>query len=313
MMKPNRRTIRWVALLVIGAIGALCVLSTTASAQQMEPRAFSPAPVGLNIVFIGYAYSTGSLLFDQSVPIEDATADVNVITPLYVRSINFFGMSGKVAAFAPFFIGDWQGKLNGEPAATSRSAFGDPTARLAVSFLGAPALALREFAGYRQKTILGAGLDVVIPVGEYDPDKIINLGSNRWSLRTSVGGSQALGKLTLELLADAWFFTENPESLNGATVKQDPILGLQGHAIYTFARWVWVGLDAGFGSGGQTKVNDVAKDNNQNSSRAGVTLGFTLGRRHGLKLSYVSAVSTRIGADLDILVAGYQYRWGGGI
>jgi hypothetical protein len=294
-------------------ITAISALLCTADAQELEPRAFSPAPVGLNIVFLGYGFSTGGLLFDQSLPIDDATADVNSITGFYVRSINFFGASGKVAALIPYFVGDYQGKLEGEPASTSRSGFGDPRVRFTVSFLGAPALTAQQFGSYRQKTILGARLNVIIPVGQYDGSKIVNLGTNRWSFKASVGGSQAIKRWTFELLADAWFFTENPESLNGATVRQEPILGLQGHVIYTFARWLWVGLDIGYGTGGQTIVNGVKKDNSQNSSRGGVTIGLTLARRHGLKLAYVSAVSTRIGADFDTVVGGYQYRWGGGI
>jgi len=128
---------------------AISILLPTAEAQELEPRAFSPAPVGLNIVFLGYGHSTSSLLFDQALPISDATADVNSITGLYVRWINFFGVSGKVAALVPYFLGDYRGKLEREPAASSRSGFSDPRVRFTVSFLGAPALTAREFAGYR--------------------------------------------------------------------------------------------------------------------------------------------------------------------
>lgn len=304
--------IRWVGCFTI-ALLLLGAMSSIANGQELEPRAFSPAPVDLNIVLISYGYSTGSLLFDQSLPIKDATADINSITGVYVRSINFFGASGKVGAVVPFFTGDWRGNVEGEPASTSRTGFGDPRLRFNVSFLGAPALTAREFAGYRQKTLLGAGLDVIIPVGQYDPDKLVNLGYNRWAFKGSVGGSQAIGRLTLELMAAGWIFSENPESLNGATIKQDPIVSIQSNIIYTFARWIWVGVDFGFGFGGQTKVNGVSRDNNQDSSKAGTTFGFTLGRRHGLKLVYVSAVSARIGADFDSVIAAYQYRWGGGI
>jgi hypothetical protein len=300
------------ALALITAIGMGTSVCPT-FAQELEPRAFSAAPVGLNIALLSYGFSTGSLLFDQSLPIDDATVDVNSVTGVYVRSINFFGASAKVAALAPFFIGDWRGNLEGEPAFTSRTGFGDPRLRLTVSFLGAPALEAGEFSGYRQKTVLGAGLNVIVPLGQYDASKIVNLGSNRWSFKAAMGGAQAVGRWTFELLASAWLFTTNEEFLNGTTLKQDPIFDLQGHILYTARPWLWLGLDGGYGTGGQTTVDDVAKDSKQNSSRMGATLGFTLSRRHGLKLAYVSAVSTRIGADFDTIVAAYQYRWGGGI
>jgi hypothetical protein len=301
-------------VLRLGALTlALLVPPGKALSQDLEPRAFSPAPVGLNIVALAYGYSAGSLLFDQSLPIDDATADVNNIAAMYVRSIDFFGASGKATAVIPFFAGDWRGKLDGEPASTSRTAFGDPRLRIAVSFLGAPALTAREFASYRQKTILGAGFDIIVPLGQYDPDKIINLGGNRWSFKASVGGAQAVKRWTFELLTSAWFFTRNPQSLNDTVVEQDPILSLEGHILRTLTPRIWVGLAVGLGAGGQTIVDGIRKDNNQKSSRVGGTVGFNLSRRHGLKLAYVSAVSTRIGADFETFLAAYQYRWGGGI
>ena len=45
-----------------------------AQAQDLEPRAFSPAPVGLNIVAVGYTNSQGNVFFDRSLLIEDATS-----------------------------------------------------------------------------------------------------------------------------------------------------------------------------------------------------------------------------------------------
>src|SRR5205085_9839868 len=43
--------------------GASCLLAavTTAEAQELEPRAYSNLPIGLNFVAAGYAYSKGGL------------------------------------------------------------------------------------------------------------------------------------------------------------------------------------------------------------------------------------------------------------
>ncbi len=87
------------------------LLATTARAQQLEPRAFSAAPVGLNIAGLGYGYNTGDLLFGQDIPIEDASAKINTLTGLYVRTIDFFGASAKLSAIVPFAWGTYRGRV----------------------------------------------------------------------------------------------------------------------------------------------------------------------------------------------------------
>ena len=60
------------------------------------------------------------------------------------------------------------------------SGFVDPRLRFSVNFYGAPALTLKEFAGYKQDLILGASLQVSVPLGQYDADRLVNIGTNRW-------------------------------------------------------------------------------------------------------------------------------------
>jgi hypothetical protein len=45
---------------------------------------------------------------------------------------------------------------------------------------GAPALTLKEFAGYTQDLIVGASLQVSVPLGQYDESRVVNIGTNRW-------------------------------------------------------------------------------------------------------------------------------------
>jgi hypothetical protein len=57
---------------------------------------------------------------------------------------------------------------------------GDPLLRISVNFFGAPALSMAEYPAYRQDVIVGASLQVTAPLGQYDPDKLLNVGTNRW-------------------------------------------------------------------------------------------------------------------------------------
>lgn len=281
-------------------------------AQDLEPRAFSPAPVGVNFAAVGYGYSFGNVLLDPSLLIEDGTGKVHSLAAAYVRTFSFFGMTAKADAVVPFASGDWKGLLDGEPATRSATGFGDPTVRLAVNFVGAPALEIPRFLTFRQRWIVGASLEVLVPIGQYDPERLINLGSNRWTFIPRVGVSRSLGRWTLEGVAAAWLFMANTDFL-GTTLEQDPLWTVQGSVSYVFDGGAWLAADGGWGSGGRTKVNGASGSERQENVRYGVTFAYPLTRRTALKLAWIGGLSTRLGADFDTIALVYQYRWGGGL
>jgi hypothetical protein len=69
--------------------------STVLNAQDVQPRVYAPAPTGVNLLTLGYAYSSGSVLFDKTVPIENATGDIRSLNVVYSRSIAVLGMAGR--------------------------------------------------------------------------------------------------------------------------------------------------------------------------------------------------------------------------
>lgn len=292
---------------------ALALRVTTAPAQDLEARTYVNAPVGVNFALLAYGYSTGNVLVDQALPVEEGQARLNSIVGRYVRTIDVFGLSGKINAIVPFTTGTFEGVLNGQFASTSRSNLADPRLEFSVNLVGAPALKGREFAGYRQRTIVGASVQVIVPVGEYNPDKLVNLGSNRWSFRPQIGISHAAGRWHLELYGSTWLFTDNSEYFGGTTLEQKPIYAVQGHVSYTFRPGLWVALGGGHARGGRTTVDGALRNDLQENSRFGTIVSLPLARRHGLKLVFSSGIATRIGADFDSFGVAYQFRWGGGV
>jgi hypothetical protein len=298
---------------LIMLVAALTLPISPATAQDLEPRAFSPAPVGLNIVAVGYTNSRGNVFFDQALVIEDATGTVHSAAGLYVRTFGIAGMSAKAAVAVPFAWGDWEGLVDGVPASTSRRGFADPRVALAVNFFGAPAVTLKEFAAYQEGIIGGASLAASVPLGQYDPEKLINLGSNRWALRARAGLSGRIRRWTVEAMVDGHFYTTNDEYFGGAVVEQAPIVAIQGDVIYTFRSGLWAGVSAGLADGGRITVNGVEKEDVQRNSRLGFFLTMPFTRRHSVALYYTNSVRTRLGTDFDLFNFSYQYRWGGGI
>ena len=60
-------------------------VTAPARAQQLEPRAYTNLPIGLNFLMAGYSHSRGDVLFDHSLPVSDANAKVNTLILGYVR------------------------------------------------------------------------------------------------------------------------------------------------------------------------------------------------------------------------------------
>jgi hypothetical protein len=298
---------------IVTVLVIIIVWTGAAVAQDLQPRAFSPAPVGLNTVLVGYALSSGNVFFDQALLIEDATGDVHAITTSYVRTFGVLGKLAKITAVVPYAFGDWKGEVAGVPASTSREGFPDPSVQVAVNFIGAPAVKLKDFRTYREGTIVGASLVAVVPLGQYDPARLINLGSNRWAFRPRLGVSRRIERLTLEAMGDVWVYTDIPEAYGGTTISQDPIWALHANVIYAFKSGIWTGVSGGIASGGETTVNGVEKDNAQTNSRFAATLAVPLNRRLSLRFFYINSVKTALGADFDFYNLSLQYTWGSGL
>ena len=82
---------------------------------------------------------------------------------------------------------------------------------------GAPALSLEEFRDYKSDLIIGSSFEVTSPLGQYDSDKLVNIGTNRWSFMPELGISKTVGPLTLELATGVRFYTDNNDFLDGRT------------------------------------------------------------------------------------------------
>jgi len=285
-----------------------------ARAQQMEPRSYANAPIGLNFLIAGYQYSWGDVLFDPSLPVNNADAKVNSLVLGYSRVLDFWGQSGTLAVVVPYAWLSANGEVEGDAKSVTRTGFGDLGLRWSVNLLGAPAQSLEEFREYQQDTIVGASLTVTAPTGQYDSTKLVNIGTNRWSFKPEVGVSKALGSWILEADAAVTFYTDNNESFPGSSVRQqDPLYALQAHVIYTFNPKLWGALDATYYFGGRTSVNGNLNDNLQSNTRWGATLAQSIDVRSSIKLFFNSGVYARTGTDFTTVGIAWQYRWGAGL
>jgi hypothetical protein len=236
---------RFLRLSVFGwLIVALAVASVETHAQDLEPRAFANTPVGLNFLIGGYAYAKGTVGTDASVPLEDTEVTLNSAVLAYVRTLDLWGRSGKFDVILPYAWASGTATLAGQPRKREVSGLGDPRFRFSMLLYGGPALSLDEFRDFQPDVIIGTSLEVTPPLGQYDSDKLLNIGTNRWSFKPEIGVSKTLGPLTLELATGVRFYTDNNDFLDGQTLQVSPLYSVQGHLIYSFTTGLWLGLNA---------------------------------------------------------------------
>jgi hypothetical protein len=298
---------------IVLAVLALAGITTTAHAQDIEPRAYSNAPVGVNFLIVGYVFTRGGLSFDASVPITDAKLDTSNAVVAYARVLDLWGKTGKFDAIMPYARLFGTAQYQGAPAERAVTGFGRPAFRLSVNLFGSPALSLKEFAGWKQDLIVGASLQVSPPWSQYDPSKIVNIGANRWSFKPEIGISKAVGPWTLEAQLAATFFTDNDDFYGGNTRSQDPIYSLQGHVIHGFRSGKWISIDGSYFAGGRSTINDALGNDLQQNWRVGATYAMPLDRLNSIKFYASSGLSARTGNNFDAIGAAWQYRWGGGL
>ena len=275
----------------------LLFLAAQADAGEIEPRAYVNTPVGINFLLAGYAYSDGGLSTDGSSPIKDAKLKMNTGVLAYARTLDVWGKSGKFDVILPYSQLSGSAMVAGQSRERRVSGLNDPRFRFSVNFYGAPALSLQEFANYKQDLIIGASVQVSAPLGQYDKDKLVNLGNNRWFVKPDIGISKAWGPLTVELSTGVIFFSKNDDYFGGKTLEENPVCSTQLHVTYNFGRGVWAALSGTYDYGGRTTIDGVRSDDLENNSRVGATLALPVNRNNSIKLFASTSVHTSAGSD----------------
>jgi hypothetical protein len=295
------------------AVIAFLFVATQAHTGEIEPRSYVNTPVGVNFLLAGYSYSDGGLSTVSSSPIEDAQLKIQYGVLAYARALDVWGKAGKIDVILPYSHLSGNAMVAGQPRERNVTGFTDPRFRFSVNFYGAPALSLPEFAKYQQDLIIGASIQVSAPLGQYDKDKLVNLGNNRWFAKPDLGISKAWGDLVLELSTGVFFFSNNEDFFGGKTLEQDPVYTTQIHITYNIGHGIWAALSGTNDYGGRTTVDGVRSDDLQNNSRVGATLAVSVNRNNSIKLFASSGVHTSIGNDYDMGGIVWQYRWGSGL
>jgi hypothetical protein len=293
------RTASFAACGLVLALGC----GRTAQAQAYGPRQFWLAPAGTNVFTVSGLYSSSNTVVDTSIIFPNLNVDTYVVVPSYAR---FFGIGDRlsqVSVAVPYAWANVSLSTANRGVTPSKQGLADSYAHLTVGLVNTPALAPAEFGAYMQQNnppVVVYGLMAVLPpTGDYQNDRLVNIGTNRWTFRAGLPTTVRLspnwapGKTTtFEILPSVDLYTPNndpafPEfSIRGRQVgsrlakvlapdqtTQAPMGTLEMHLTLDLNKKLWVSLDSYSRLGGETSSDGTAGGNQQAWTALGATIG----------------------------------------
>jgi len=272
------------------AISSAC-LPGVLYGQFTDPRTYSNAPVGVNQLELDYAYAHADASLDPSLVVAGAHLDVSQGAVAYTRTFGLLQRMAWVKATVPFAY--VSGSVPGAGISRSVSGAGDASLEIAALLMGGPALGVADFASYQPTTTLGAGLTVTGPTGKYDPDRLLNLGSDRWSFKPQIAIAQPFGReqeWEVDGYVNAYFFTASTTYRGREVLRQEPLFGAEAHLSRNFGSQAWASLDASYSFRGATAVDSVDQHDPQKNLTVGTEASWSPNARNSFALVLAKSV-----------------------
>lgn len=278
------------------------------AAQDLDPRAYVRVPIDMTVLVTGFGYTYGGVVLDPTSPIQDLEAKVETPMLGLGRTFSLFGLTSQAFVALPYSWAQISGKVLGTDSSTTRNGLGDMRFRISTLLFGAPAVTREVFAKSLPQTILGASLTIIAPTGQNFSNKLINIGTNRWSFKPELGLSYVISeRWFIDLYAGVWLFTNNNSFYPGTLVRsQEPLLTFQTHLSYNINPLMWAAIDFTYYTGGQTSVDDFYKNDRQNNSRLGATFNFPISKLSAIKIAYSTGAIIRFGGNFSTVSIAWQ-------
>jgi hypothetical protein len=282
-------------------------------AQFTDPRTYDNTPVGVNQLKLAYAHAHSNASIDTSLIVAGAEFNLNGGTIDYTRYFSFVHRLAWVEAIVP--LAGLDGSVTGTNIHGSTTGTGDSSYELATLLKGGPALSVAQFANYKPTTTVGVSLTITAPTGLYNADKLLNLGSNRWSFKPEIAVTHPFGpkqKWEVDTHANAYFYTDNTSYHGVEVLRQQALPGLEGHISYSFTSSLWASLDTRYSFRGDTFVNGMNQNNSQQDFTLGSEVNVSLNAQNSLVFEFAKGLVHQNGPAYIGFAVKYIYSWGKG-
>ena len=330
-MKIVNYSTRFLALVAFAL--AVPLISGPTNAQDDGARTYWKGRAGTTVISAQYLnmnlQASDSLQFDPThyiYPAADAEADIFVLSwarhmTLFNRpsilSANLIGGSVDVefdtTITPPEFLPP--GIVPGTSFSQSASGYADPSVQLDVNLFGTPPInAIFDYLNYEPTWTLDAAFMLGVPLGQYDNDKVVNLGLNRFYGRVAFPFKYHFRVFTpgymssLEVVPSVWFFAENDDFL-GQKLQNDPMWQLEAHWTHDFTRHFFGSIDLLYRNGFQSEIDGVEVGSDVEIGDLGFTLNFEVTDNVTLRTSYSSNVFGDSDIDTSMIRLQFVYGW----
>ncbi len=209
--------------------------------QDLTPRAYIITPTGSHSVIVSSSFNTGGVDLDPSLPIQDSNGKFQASALSYYQSFGLLGRSTNFSVSVPYAVADLSATLNGDRVEAYRSGLADTRIRLSTNLNGGPAMNIEEYASWQEKRLIGASLTVTVPASQYDPGRVINIGTHRWGFKPELGVTRRWRHWVLDAYGGVWFFTPNDRFSPGTSTRtQAPLGAVEAHLGSYVTRRLWM-------------------------------------------------------------------------
>ena len=227
-------------------------------------RDWQNLPTDLNMLFGYYSRVDTNTPIDTSLPIDGLSLNADVYIMRYARSFAVDGRNSAIQILQPY--ADISASFDNAQyfsGTKHNGGMGDTQVVLVHNIFGGPALTKEEFAKATPETFLTGALWVTTPTGDYDKNRVINIGANRWVFKPEIGFGTPFGPTWLEVNTWVSLFGDNDDYQGDSKLEQKPLYAVEGHYSYTINRALWASLDATYSRGGETRIDGDWQDNNR--------------------------------------------------
>jgi hypothetical protein len=291
-------------------LSAVILAPSRAFPQFNDARAYDNTPVGTNQLELSYAYVHSNASLDTSLVIAGAKFNINQGIIDYTHYFGLFRRLMWVEAGVP--IAGLSGSITGTNIQGSVTGAGDSSYSVAMLLKGGPALTAKQFENYKPSTSVGVSFTVTAPSGQYDANRVLNLGSDRWSFKPEIALSHPFGseqKWQYDIYANAYFYTDNTSYHGKQILRQEPLPGVEGHISYSFTDNLWASVDTRYSFRGTTFVNSIGQNNAQQNFILGSEMNISLNAHNALLFEFAKALVHQNGPGLVGFSVRYDYTW----
>lgn len=281
-LRTNSRSADVACVAMLLLLGLL-LAPGTARAQGDGPHNLPLIPINTNIFTPQVLVLSGNFIPAMTAVVPGATVDVVAVPITYIRTFALGSHFGRLFVVLPVSTldatADVFDPIRGQDRSVDkgRSGIMDPMVTLHIGLAGAPALKPMEFMKHPKSFQMVAIAGVGMPFGTYDSSRLINLGTNRWTIRTGIGTVFPFGeqkRTALEMSNNLYFFTKNSDVRGADYRQQDPLYVMENHLTHNFTKKAWGSVDARYQYGGAVATDGVSDHSWTNALGGGGTFGY---------------------------------------